>query len=165
MCVPKAPKTPPPPAPPKIPQAPQEVDQAVVNARARQRQKAAAAFGHNATVLTGGRGVMGMANTGVAKLFGDRSESKAAKEISNQANSAEKAKANNDGTVLGSVSPDQLKKLLKKGVGSFSGLGLGISGAGGVGSSGGSGGAAGSSGGGFYSGGYSGIAEKGTFQA
>ena len=81
MCLLKKPKLPAisaPPPPPKIPAPPREVDQAVLNARARERNRASAAFGHTASILTGGRGVTSQANLATPSLLGDRGQSEEA---------------------------------------------------------------------------------------
>ena len=76
MCgTPKAPRQAPP-APTPLPQAASDVDQAVIQARARERARNRSMFGHTKTILTGGRGLEGVqSNLARRTLLGARSDS------------------------------------------------------------------------------------------
>jgi len=68
----KKPKKPEMPAQPELPQAPtqEEKKQASYNARDDAKRRAMARQGRNSTILTGGLGVTGSANTAKKKLLG-----------------------------------------------------------------------------------------------
>lgn len=60
---PKTPDIPPPPPPRRVPPPPTPVDAGVLQARQAHRQRAAANFGRNSTILTGGGGLLSPAST------------------------------------------------------------------------------------------------------